>query len=110
MARRGIGGPPSSSRNYSRHVRRFKKRPEIYAVTDSLSELDSTADQKRRGPMSRCETNTPPADLSVTHQSDDADASPSGRVTMIHRPREALLDSRDLPGGQPSHTNIDKVT
>ena len=58
--------------------------------------------------MSRSETNTPPADLSVTQESDDA--SPSGRVTMIHRPRKESLDSRDLPGGQPSQSNIDKVT
>ena len=58
--------------------------------------------------MSRSETDIPRADLSVTSESDVADASPSGRVIMIHRSRKDSLDSRDLPG-QPSHPNIDKV-
>ena len=58
--------------------------------------------------MSRSEANTSPADVSVTQESVDADASPSSRVIMIHKPRQDSLDSRDLPG-QHSHSNMDKV-
>lgn len=58
--------------------------------------------------MSRSEGNISPADMSVTHESADADASPSSRVIMIHKSRQDSLDSRDLPG-QHSHSNMDKV-
>ena len=81
-------------------------------VTDEVHKYEGlrlpASGSDRRGPMSRSETDIPPADLSVSPEPDVADASRSGRVIMIQRSRKDSLDSRDLPG-QPSHSNIDKV-
>lgn len=61
--------------------------------------------------MSSSNTDPQPVDASVIPNSHDVAASKPSRVTMIHRPRKQVLDSRDLPGpGQQSPSHMDKVS
>lgn len=62
-----------------------------------------------RNSMSRSETYTSPADLAEIPEPDATNASPTGRVVMIHSPKTDLLDSRYLPG-QHSHSKADQVS